>query len=223
METGRRMMRHLHIVDADAQSRDGLRALLGGRADLIVRPFASGVAFLEREAEIDGGVLLLDIDDPEANGPDVLAAIAASGRHVAVVLSRRRNVAVAVEAMKAGALDFVEPDAPDRLLAAVDDAFAALERRFAASVRARAARAKITGLSPREGDVLRGLIEGRPNKAIASELDLSPRTVEIHRARLMEKLDVRSLSEVLSVAFNAGMFTGEEVPAIGSARMGRSG
>lgn len=209
METGRRMMRHLHIVDADARSRDALRARLGGRADLIVRPFASAAAFLAAQAEIDGGVLLLDID-----GADSSAALATiDERHAPVVLSRRRDVALAVAAMKAGALDFVDPDASDRLLAAMDDAFAALERRHTASGRARAARAKITNLSPREGDVLRGLIEGRANKAIASELDLSPRTVEIHRARLMEKLDVRSLSEVLGIAFAAGMFGRDAVAA----------
>lgn len=205
------MMRHVHIVDEDTDDRDALRGSLQARPNLIVRCFRSGDAFMEQEAEIDDGVLLLGIDATGAGALDVLDAIArGSGRHAAVVLSARRDVALAVDAMKAGALDFVEkPCEPARLLGVLEQAFATLDRASAASRRVRAARAKIAGLSPREGDVLRGLIEGRPNKAIASELDLSPRTVEIHRAKVMEKLDVRSLSEALRIAFTAGMFAGD--------------
>lgn len=204
------MMRHVHIVDEDAGDRDALRGSLQARPNLIVRCFRSGDAFLEQEAEIDDGVLLIGIDASRARPLDLLGAIGNGGRHAVVVLSGEQDVALAVDAMKAGALDFVEkPCQPARLLGILEQAFATLDRAGAASRRMRAARAKIAGLSPREGEVLRGMIEGRSNKAIAADLRLSPRTVEIHRAKMMEKLDVRSLSEALRIAFAAGIFAGD--------------
>ena len=201
-------MRHIHIVDADPASRAATRALLAGRTDLVIRYFTSPCAFLEREAELDAGVLLLPSQAPDADEPDVLRALSAVGaRHAPVVLTAPGDVGAAVAAMKAGAVDCVpEPRDPDRLLAAIDDAFANLEARAAAQARVRAARARIDALSPREGDVLRGLMEGQPNKVIAGQLALSPRTVEIHRANLLEKLSARSLPEALRVAWAAGLY-----------------
>jgi two-component system response regulator FixJ len=109
--------------------------------------------------------------------------------------------------MKAGALDFIEkPYEAETLLQLIDNAFSRLEEDNEAANRIGAAEAKIAKLSPRETDVLKGLIEGRSNKIIAYELDISPRTVEIYRANLMEKLEVRSLSEALRIAFAAGLF-----------------
>ena len=114
--------------------------------------------------------------------------------------------AVAVQAMKAGALDFVEkPYEAETLLRIVDVAFSRLAHDSAAAAHAEQARTKIEALSPRERDVLMGLIEGRANKVIAYELDISPRTVEIYRANLMTKLQVRSLPEALRIAFAAGL------------------
>ena len=204
-------MRHVHIVEDDPSYRASIRLLLAARTDLVVRSFASGDAFLEQDEELDAGVLLLDMHMPGAGGLEVLAATALrSVPHASLVLTGGGDVSLAVAAMKAGALDFVQkPCEPARLLAVVEAAFGKLERDRAASRAAQDARARIAALSPREGDVLRGLLDGRANKAIASDLDLSPRTVEIHRARLMEKLDVRSLVEVLRLAFDAGMFSGE--------------
>lgn len=203
-------MRHVHIVEDDPSYRASIRLLLAARTDLVVRGFASGDAFLEQDPELDAGVLLLDMHMPGASGLDVLTAVRRRrARHAPLVLTGGGDVPLAVAAMKAGALDFIQkPCEPTRLLALIEAAFGTLEADEAESRVARAARARIAALSPREGDVLRGLIDGRANKAIASELDLSPRTVEIHRARLMEKLDVRSLAEMLRVAFDAGMLEG---------------
>ncbi len=196
-------MRAIHIVDDDEPCRTFLRRLLSPQSDLIIRCFKSGDAFLADDH--DAGVLLLDLHMPGASGMDVLAT--AGARHAAVVMSGGGDIGLAVEAMKAGALDFVEkPFEAARLLGSIEAAFRVLEQSEAAARRARAARDKITSLSPREGDVFRGLIDGRPNKAIADALDLSPRTVEIHRANLMEKLSARSVPEAMRIAFAAGMF-----------------
>ena len=128
----------------------------------------------------------------------------------AIILTGQGNVTLAVKAMKAGALDFIEkPYEADFLLRIVDAAFSRLEQDSEEAARVDAAKALIDKLSPRETDVLKGLIEGRSNKIIAYELDISPRTVEIYRANLMEKLEVRSLSEALRIAFAAGLFPKE--------------
>jgi two-component system response regulator FixJ len=144
---------------------------------------------------------------PGASGLDVLHALDGNSGFVPIILTGQGNVSLAVQAMKAGALDFIEkPYEADQLLQIVDSAFARLEADTDAAARVDQASAKIARLSPRETDVLKGLIEGRSNKVIAYELDISPRTVEIYRANLMEKLEVRSLSEALRVAFAAGLF-----------------
>lgn len=201
------MTRTIYIVDDDDAVRASLHSLLSVRSDLVVRGFRSGDAFLEDADELDPGVLLLDFHMPGATGLDVLHALDGKARFVPVVLTGQGNVGLAVQAMKAGALDFLEkPYEADVLMQVIDNAFARLEENSHETARLSAAEAKIAKLSPRETDVLKGLIEGRSNKIIAYELDISPRTVEIYRANLMEKLEVRSLSEALRIAFAAGLF-----------------
>ena len=201
------MSRTIYIVDDDDAVRASLHSLLSIRPDMIVRGFRSGDAFLQDVNELDPGVLLLDFHMPGATGLDVLTALEGNPRLVPIVLTGQGNVGLAVQAMKAGALDFIEkPYEAETLLQLIDNAFARLEEDNEAANRVGAAEAKIAKLSPRETDVLKGLIEGRSNKIIAYELDISPRTVEIYRANLMEKLEVRSLSEALRIAFAAGLF-----------------
>ncbi|MGK6355991.1 response regulator transcription factor [Sphingomonas sp. DT-207] len=201
------MTRTIYIVDDDDAVRASLHSLLSVRSDLVVRSYRSGDAFLEEAAELDPGVLLLDFHMPGATGLDVLQALDGKARFVPVVLTGQGNVGLAVQAMKAGALDFLEkPYEAEVLMQVIDNAFARLEENSEEAARLNAAEAKIAKLSPRETDVLKGLIEGRSNKIIAYELDISPRTVEIYRANLMEKLEVRSLSEALRIAFAAGLF-----------------
>jgi len=201
------MTRAIYIVDDDDAVRASLHSLLSVRSDLAIRGYRSGDAFLEQVKELDPGVLLLDFHMPGSTGLDVLNALNGSPHFVPIVLTGQGNVGLAVQAMKAGALDFVEkPYEAETLMQLVDTAFSRLEEDSQAAARIGAAEAKIAKLSPRETDVLKGLIEGRSNKIIAYELDISPRTVEIYRANLMEKLEVRSLSEALRIAFAAGLF-----------------
>nr|WP_315382981.1 response regulator [uncultured Sphingomonas sp.] len=201
------MTRTIYIVDDDDAVRASLHSLLSVRPDLIVRGYRSGDSFLEQEAELDPGVVLLDFHMPGSSGLDVLIKLDRSPKFVPIVLTGQGNVGLAVQAMKAGALDFIEkPYEAEFLLKVIDQAFSKLEEDGEAAARTAGAEAKIAKLSPRETDVLKGLIEGRSNKIIAYELDISPRTVEIYRANLMEKLEVRSLSEALRIAFAAGLF-----------------
>ncbi len=201
------MTRTIYIVDDDDAVRASLHSLLSVRPDLIVRGYRSGDAFLEQEGELDPGVVLLDFHMPGSSGLDVLVKLDRSPKFVPIVLTGQGNVGLAVQAMKAGALDFIEkPYEAEFLLKVIDQAFSKLEEDGEAAARTATAESKIAKLSPRETDVLKGLIEGRSNKIIAYELDISPRTVEIYRANLMEKLEVRSLSEALRIAFAAGLF-----------------
>lgn len=201
------MTRTIYIVDDDDAVRASLHSLLSLQPDLVVRSYRSGDAFLEEVAELDPGVLLLDFHMPGATGLDVLQAIRGKPNFASVVLTGQGNVTLAVQAMQAGALDFIEkPYEAEMLLELVENAFRQLERESESAARVDAAKSRISKLSPRETDVLKGLIEGRSNKIIAYELDISPRTVEIYRANLMDKLDVRSLSEALRIAFAAGLF-----------------
>jgi two-component system response regulator FixJ len=204
------MTRSIYIVDDDDAVRASLHTLLSLRTDVIVRSFRSGDQFAAALPQLDSGVALLDFHMPGSNGLDVLAALreAEAGKFAAIMLTGEGNVTLAVQAMKAGALDFIEkPYEASTLLDTVDAAFAHLEQESLAVAHSAQARARIDALSPRERDVLMGLIEGRANKVIAYELDISPRTVEVYRANLMAKLSVRSLPEALRVAYAAGMIS----------------
>lgn len=200
------MSRTIYIVDDDDAVRASLHSLLSVQPDLVVRSYRSGDAFLEEMDELESGVVLLDFHMPGSTGLDVLAALRDKVAFASIILTGQGNVGLAVEAMKTGALDFIEkPYDAALLMGVIDNAFSALEQDGEIEARVRAAKAKIASLSPRETDTLRGLIEGRSNKIIAYELDISPRTVEIYRANVMEKLEVRSLSEALRIAFIAGL------------------
>lgn len=201
------MSRTIYIVDDDDAVRASLHSLLSVYPDLIVRSYRSGDAFLEEVKDLDAGVVLLDFHMPGSTGMDVLVALDRNPNFQPIILTGQGNVGLAVQAMKAGALDFIEkPYEAELLMNQVENAFSRLEESSEAAARVGAAEGKIAKLSPRETDVLKGLIEGRSNKVIAYELDISPRTVEIYRANLMEKLEVRSLSEALRIAFAAGLF-----------------
>lgn len=200
------MIRTIYIIDDDDAVRASLHSLLSVHSDRVIRSYRSGDAFLEEVGDLDPGVVLLDFHMPGSSGLDVLQALGRGPRFVPIILTGQGNVATAVQAMKAGALDFVEkPYDAETLMEVIDHAFAQLEQGGEVAARVQKAKAKIALLSPRETDTLKGLIEGQSNKVIAYELEISPRTVEIYRANLMEKLDVRSLSEALRIAFAAGM------------------
>jgi len=123
-----------------------------------------------------------------------------------IVITGHGDVPLAVRAMKAGAVDFIEkPFATPTILASVEAALSATESADQPDPAAPMARAKLDLLSPREREVLEGLLAGLPNKTIAYDLGISPRTVEIHRARVMDKMAARSLSELIRLALSAGL------------------
>ncbi|WP_404367808.1 response regulator transcription factor [Sphingomonas sp. MMS24-J45] len=197
--------RSIYIVDDDEAVRAGMQALLSVKPNLLIFPYRSGDDFLAQLDDMQSGCVLLDYDMPGANGLDVLRELSAvSPKFGAIILTGRGATSVAVQAWKLGALDFLEkPCEPQVLLEVVENAFSKLEQDQHAAARVETAQQAIAKLTPREREVLAGLVAGSANKVIGYELDISPRTVEIHRANLMDKLGVRSLSEALRVAFAA--------------------
>lgn len=198
-------MQSVYIVDDDQAVRQSLHGLLSERPNLVIRVFASGESFLENIEASDSGILLLDYQMPGRNGIEVMRELQSrKATFLTIMLTGQGDISLAVQAMKAGATDFLEkPYDPHHLLNLLDEAFARFSETSGIAERREQARARIARLSPREHEVLMGLIEGRPNKVIAHQLDLSPRTVEIYRANMMEKLDVGSLSEALRLAYAA--------------------
>jgi two-component system, LuxR family, response regulator FixJ len=198
-------LRLIHLVDDDEAIRHSASFMLR-HAGFRVKTYTDGVAFLDQVADAERGCILLDVQMPGMDGLEVQEALNARGVAMPViVLTGHGDVAVAVRAMKAGAVDFVEkPYAKQTLVDALTRAFERLEMRRKEDVLAQEARGLIERLTARERDVLTGLVDGQTNKVIAETLDISPRTVEIHRANLMEKMDAPSLSTVLRIAFAAG-------------------
>ena len=162
--------------------------------------------FLKHVKNAEQGCILLDVRMPEMDGLEVQQQLSERGVSMpVVVLTGHGDVSIAVRAMKAGAVDFIEkPFEKAVLLTAIESAFERLADTEGRASRAADAAVLIAGLSAREQDVLKGLAQGLPNKTIAYDLGISPRTVEVHRANLMTKLGVRSLSEALRIAFSAG-------------------
>ena len=196
----------VHVVDDDEAIRRSTGFMLK-TAGLRVRTYASGTLFLKDLRSLEPGCILLDIRMPGPDGLTVQRGLRDAGVLLPVIImTGHGDVALAVQAMKAGAVDFIEkPFERSVLLDALGMARARLDESAAESRHADDARTRLNVLSPRELDVLRGLADGLPNKTIAYDLEISPRTVEIHRAHLMEKLRARSLSDALRVAFAAGL------------------
>jgi two-component system response regulator FixJ len=198
------MMGNVHVVDDDTQFRDSLEYLLRD-AGYHVASWATGGAFLAALGGLQDGCVLLDIRMPEIDGPAVQRAIIERQANLAVImLTGYGDIATAVASMKAGAVDFLEkPFRRNRLLTAVDAALA----RPRDGVRIDAARTEaiklLNGLSVREQEVLGHLATGLANKEVAIIMNISPRTVEVHRANLMFKLDVRRMSSALRIMFAA--------------------
>jgi two-component system response regulator FixJ len=195
----------VYLVDDDDAIRRSAAFMLktsGYRTEA----FASGVAFLKEVRHVEAGCILLDVRMPAIDGLQVQSELRERGIDLPViVMTGHGDVAVAVEAMKSGAVDFLEkPFEKAALVAAIEDGFSRIDQSARRAERAAEAGVRLKALTPRERDVLRGLVDGLPNKTIGYNLGISPRTVEIHRAHLMAKLGVRSLSEALRIAFAAG-------------------
>jgi two-component system response regulator FixJ len=197
----------IYLVDDDGPMMRGLEIGLSRIDAAGIQTFISGDAFLRALPDLDGGCVLLDLDMPGASGLDVLRASQDRLHDLAfVILSGEGLIASAVDALKLGAIDYLEKPCPlDRLNSVVTRALAHIERDASHGRAREEARALLASLSPREHDVLQGLIAGKPHKIIAHDLQLSFRTIEIYRHKLMKKLGVRSLSDALGIAFKAGL------------------
>lgn len=196
----------VHIVDDEDAIRRSASFMLK-TSGYAVETWPSGTAFLKEIRHVPEGCVLLDVRMPEMDGLEVQQALLERGVTMPViVLTGHADVSIAVRAMKAGAVDFLEkPFEKAVLLAAIETAFARMASADGAAARAAEADVILAVLTPREREVLEGLAQGLPNKTIAYDLGISPRTVEVHRANLMAKLDVRSLSDALRLAFAAGL------------------
>jgi len=198
--------RIVHIVDDDEAVRQSLAFLLSSTG-LAVRLYDSASAFLAGLASVKGGCLITDMRMPDMTGLELLHQLRAKACGLpAIVITGHGDVALAVEAMKAGAVDFIEkPFDQEAILTAVK---AALERGGEGGDTTAIA-ARLASLSERERQVLEGLIAGHPNKTIAYDLGISPRTVEVYRANLMTKMQAKSLSELIRMTILA------EIPPTG--------
>lgn len=196
--------RLVYLVDDDAAVRRSVGFMLK-TSGFQVRSYETGVDMLRSAATLDDGCILLDIRMPGMDGLEVQRALQEKGVVLPVIImTGHGDVGLAVKAMKAGAVDFIEkPFAKETLISSIDESFRRLSRKEATDDRKKDANMRLQSLTPRERDVLNGLAQGLPNKTIAYDLGISPRTVEIHRANLMIKLGVRSLSETLRIAFAA--------------------
>lgn len=193
----------VHVVDDDAAVRQSLAFLLGTDG-LAVRLHESASAFLASVSD-PAGCILTDVRMPGIDGIEFLHRLGQRGRMPAViVMTGHADVAMAVEAMKAGAIDFIEKPFDDELLlASVRSAMTRLRRESDLATEASAARKRIGALSERERQVLEGLVAGKANKVIGLDLGISPRTVEIYRANVMTKLQAANLSELVRMALMA--------------------
>jgi two-component system response regulator FixJ len=197
----------VHVIDDDEALRDSLEFMLDA-AGLAARSWESAILFLEALPGLTPGCIVTDVRMPDMTGLELVERLKTLGRaDPIIVITGHADVPLAVEAMKAGVLDFIEkPFDNQRLLAAVRAALArgsaeAAAPRDDAAVREIAGR--LDSLSARERQVLDGLVAGHANKVIAYDLDISPRTVEVYRANVMTKMRARSLSELVRLVIAA--------------------
>jgi two-component system response regulator FixJ len=196
----------LFIVDDDDAVRDSLEALLQAKG-YAVRTFASGQAFLDQVEWTDRpGCLLLDIRMPGLDGMKVLEKLKKPKLPFPVVMiTGHGDVSTAVRAMKAGASDFVEkPFTQDVILSAVTKALESANNHETSAVDRREIADRAHSLSGRERDVMERLVDGLTNKEIARELNISPRTVEVDRAGVMEKMQASNLSSLVKMGLTIG-------------------
>ena len=196
----------VHVIDDDEAVRQSL-AFLFKAVRLPAAVYPDAEAFLSALKPIQGGCVVTDVRMPGMSGIDLLKRLRELNMLIpVVVITGHADVPLAVEAMKHGAVDFLEKPFDDDLLlqavrTALRDQDSERERR---AVRA-AIEERLMGLTPRERQVLNGLVAGHSNKAIAYDLDISPRTVEIYRANVMTKMDANSLSDLVRMALISGL------------------
>jgi len=197
--------RVVHVVDDDEAVRDSLQFLLEAAA-FRARLWASGPAFLDALPVEQNSCILLDVRMPEMDGVQVLARLRERGVNAPVIImTGHADVPLAVRAMKTGADDFIEkPFVEQEILVCIRSHLASGRAERISPPPADLTR-RLAGLTPREREVLDAVVAGSSNKRIGLDLGISPRTVEIHRARVMEKMSARSLSELVRLSLAAGL------------------
>lgn len=194
----------IHLIDDDEHVRRAVAFLLG-TAGFAVKLHESAAAFFAGLDKQQPGCIVSDVRMPGMDGVELLRRLRERGVDMPmIIMTGHADVALAVAAMKAGAVDFIEkPFDDDVLLNAVRAGLSRYARADQSGTEAVQIRARVESLSPRERQVLDGLLAGHPNKTIAYDLSLSPRTVEVHRANLMTKMGAKSLSDLVRMAMVA--------------------
>jgi two-component system, LuxR family, response regulator FixJ len=198
----------VHVIDDDEALRESLAFLLG-TAHLRVRTYESATAFLDALPRAEPGCIITDVRMPGISGVELLRRLKSLGAAFPViVITGHGDVPLAVDAMKLGAVDFLEkPFEDDALIAAVQSALGRHEHDARRAAEKAETFERIASLSARERQVLEGLVAGNPNKTIAFDLGISPRTVEIYRANVMTKMKATSLSDLVRMALLSGLLS----------------
>jgi len=204
----------VHIVDDEEAVRNSLAFLLA-TAGFAVRVHQSATEFLKIAPDVTNGCLITDLRMPDIDGVELLRLLkAADAMLPAIVVTGHGDVQMAVEAMKNGAIDFIEkPFSDEVLIDSIGRAAARAAERVQSAAATEAIRQRIDALSERERQVMRGVVAGHQNKTIATELGISPRTVEVYRAGLMSKMQARSLPDLVRMVIDIDIPEGGQSPA----------
>jgi two-component system response regulator FixJ len=196
----------VYVIDDDEAMRDSLNFLLDS-ADFSVTLFETAIRFLEALPGLEFGCVVSDVRMPGMDGIELLKRMkAGQSSFPIVIMTGHGDVPLAVEAMKLGAVDFLEkPFEDDRLIGMIEAAIRQAEPAARSEALTHDIAARIATLSPRERQVMDGLIAGLSNKLIARDYDISPRTIEVYRANVMTKMQANSLSELVRFAMRAGL------------------
>lgn len=194
----------IYIVDDEAALRDSLSMLLEAE-DFITQQFADPKLFLSQIDSEQQGLIILDLWMPGMSGIDVIKALNTRGISLPIIcITGHGDINTAVEAIKLGAADFFEkPFDSNRLLEQIKHCLKAQQNQRQLDVFSTQAKEKLSKLTPREYEVLQGLVEGLRNKQLAYNMGISIRTVELHRVHVMDKLEAKSLSDVIKIAIAA--------------------
>lgn len=198
----------VHLVDDEETVRKSLAFMLTMN-DFTVRMHESATVFLQFAPQVRAGVLVTDLRMPDMSGVQLIQALSGLKLRIpAIVMTGHGDVPMAVEAMKAGALDFIEKPFEDRVMIdAIRNAATHVSSDAEGEDDAEAVRGRLAQLTERERQVFSAVVSGLPNKSIAYDLDISPRTVEVHRANVMSKMQARSLPQLVRMALSAGVDT----------------
>jgi two-component system response regulator FixJ len=196
----------VYVIDDDEAMRDSLNFLLDS-AHFKVTLFETAIKFLDVLPTLEFGCVVSDVRMPGLDGIELLKRMKAGhSRFPIVIMTGHGDVPLAVEAMKLGAVDFLEkPFEDDRLIGMIEAAIRQTEPALKSQAVTQDITARIATLSPRERQVMEGLIAGLSNKLIARDYDISPRTIEVYRANVMTKMQANSLSELVRLALRAGL------------------